>query len=118
MTIGCAKQDVYEKPPTPVRVQAVETSGGASDSRYSASAEPQTRVDLAFKAGGYIQDLARVGGRTVQDGDRVTRGMVLARVRSSDYEEKVKEARSQLADEGALTVRAFSQHSAVQPRLE
>lgn len=98
LTAGCAKQDAYQKPPTPVRVQAVAASAAASGGRYSASVEPRTRVDLAFKAGGYIQELAQVGGRTIQDGDRVTRGMVLARVRPSDYDEKVKQARSQLAE--------------------
>jgi RND family efflux transporter MFP subunit len=81
-----------------VRVQAVERSTSASGIRYSASVEPRTRVDLAFKAGGYIQQLADVGGRTIQDGDRATRGMVLARIRLADYEEKVKQARSQLAE--------------------
>jgi RND family efflux transporter MFP subunit len=98
MTTSCAKQEVYQKPPTPVRVQAVGRSVSASGIRYSASVEPRTRVDLAFKAGGYIQQLAQIGGQTIQDGDRVTRGMVLARIRPGDYEEKVKQARSQLAE--------------------
>ena len=95
---GCAKQEGYQKPLTPVRVQAVARSAATSGVRYSASVEPNTRVDLAFKAGGYIQQLAEIGGRTIQDGDRVTRGMVLARIRLADYEEKVKQARSQLAE--------------------
>lgn len=98
VTASCAEPQPYQKPPTPVRVQAVGGSSTGTDSRYSASVEPHTRVDLAFKAGGYIQELAQVGGRTIQDGDRVTRGMVLARVRPGDYEEKVKQARSQLAE--------------------
>jgi multidrug efflux system membrane fusion protein len=98
LTAGCAKEEAYQKPLTPVRVLAVGRSAAASGIRYSAGIEPQTRVDLAFKAGGYIQQLATVGGRTIQDGDRVTRGMVLARIRSADYEEKVNEARSQLAE--------------------
>jgi multidrug efflux system membrane fusion protein len=98
MTASCAKQEVYQKPPTPVRVQAVGRSASAAGVRYSASVEPRTRVDLAFKAGGYIQQLARIGDRTIQDGDHVTRGMVLARIGPADYEEKVKQARSQLAE--------------------
>lgn len=106
MTIGCAKEEPYQKPPTPVRVQPVARSAPGSGVRYSASVEPRTRVDLAFKAGGYIQQLAEVGGRTIQDGDRVTRGMVLARIRPADYEEKVKQARSQLAEAEAAHVQA------------
>jgi multidrug efflux system membrane fusion protein len=105
-TAGCAKDQAYQKPPTPVRVQAVGRSAADSGVRYSASVEPRTRVDLAFKAGGYIQQLAEVGGRTIQDGDRVTRGMVLARIRPADYDEKVKQARSQLAEAEAAHVQA------------
>lgn len=106
MTAACAKDQAYQKPPTPVRVQAVTRTAAGSGVRYSASVEPRTRVDLAFKAGGYIQQLAEVGGRTIQDGDRVTRGMVLARIRPADYEEKVKQARSQLAEAEAAHVQA------------
>jgi len=106
VTAGCAKDEAYQKPPTPVRVQAVAQTAPGSGVRYSASVEPRTRVDLAFKAGGYIQQLAEVGGRTIQDGDRVTRGMVLARIRPADYEEKVKQARSQLAEAEAAHVQA------------
>jgi multidrug efflux system membrane fusion protein len=103
---GCAKHESYQKPPTPVRVQAVARAAGGSGARYSASVEPRTRIDLAFKAAGYIQQLAEVGGRTIQDGDRVTRGMVLARIRPSDYEEKIKQARSQLAEAEAAQAQA------------
>jgi len=103
---SCAKQEAYQKPPTPVRVQAVGRSASTSGIRYSASVEPLNRVDLAFKAGGYIQQLARIGGRTIQDGDRVTRGMVLARIRPADYEEKVKQAQSQLAEAEAAQAQA------------
>ena len=106
MAASCAKEETYEKPLTPVRVQAVERSAAASGIRYSANVEPRTRVDLAFKAGGYIQQLAEIGGRTIQDGDRVTRGLVLARIRTADYEEKVKQARSQLAEAEAAQVQA------------
>jgi multidrug efflux system membrane fusion protein len=103
-TLNCSKEEAYVKPPTPVRVQAVGRSAAGSGIRYSASVEPRNRVDLAFKAGGYIEHLAEVGGRTIQDGDRVTRGMVLAQIRPGDYDEKINQARSQLGEaEAALT---------------
>ncbi len=101
---GCTKQHPYEKPLTPVRVQVATRATAASGVRYAASIEPNTRVDLAFKAGGYIQSIAKVGGRDIQDGDRVTRGMLLARVKPADYDEKVKQARSQLAEAEAAAV--------------
>lgn len=101
---GCTKQPPYEKPLTPVRVQVANRAAAASGVRYAASIEPNTRVDLAFKAGGYIQSIAKVGGRDIQDGDRVTRGMLLARVKPADYDEKVKQARSQLAEAEAAAV--------------
>lgn len=118
LTASCAKEEAYQKPSTPVRVQAVARTAAGSGVRYSASVEPRTRVDLAFKAGGYIQQLAEVGGRTIQDGDRVTRGMVLARIRVADYEEKVKEARSQLAEAEAAYAQAKAAHDRATQLLE
>ena len=100
---GCAKRR-RTKPLTPVRVQAVSRASAVPGVRDSASVEPNVRVDLAFKAGGYIQSLAEVDGRTIRDGDHVTRGMVLARVKTTDYEEKIKQARSQLAEAEAAAV--------------
>jgi RND family efflux transporter MFP subunit len=108
---GCAQSEPYEKPLTPVRVQAVAHSAAADGVRYSASVEPNTRVDLAFKAGGYIQALARTDGRNIQDGDRVTRGMVLARIHTTDYAEKVKQARSQLAEAEAASAQVNQAHA-------
>jgi RND family efflux transporter MFP subunit len=108
---ACGHNEPYEKPLTPVRVQAVAHSAAADGVRYSASVEPNTRVDLAFKAGGYIQTLATTGGRSIQDGDRVTRGMVLARIHTTDYAEKVKQARSQLAEAEAAAAQINQAHA-------
>jgi len=81
---------------TPVRVRQVEEQSQLAGARYSGTIEPGTRVDLAFKVGGYIRDLAQVKGsgpaaavRKVQEGDFVTKGTVLAVVRESDYEQRV-----------------------------
>lgn len=79
---------------TPVRVRQVEEQSQLAGARYSGTVEPGTRVDMAFKVGGYVRDLAqiKVGGappRKVQEGDFVTKGTVLAVVRESDYEQKV-----------------------------
>jgi hypothetical protein len=45
-----------EKPPTPVRVQAVQSHVTSSGQRYSANINPYTQVNLAFKVAGYIED--------------------------------------------------------------
>ena len=96
-----AKQ--VEKAPVPVKVAAVELNSAESGARYSATIIPRTEVDLAFKVGGYVIALQQVRGvdgrmRDLQEGDRITVGAVLARVRQSDYQVKVKEAQSQASE--------------------
>ena len=80
------------KAPTAVRVRSVERAAAAAAARYSASINPASRVDLAFKVGGYIESVARTVGvdgkpRLLQAGDKVTRGMELASVRKADYQQ-------------------------------
>jgi len=89
-----------EKPAVPVKVAAVEMNSTGNGSRYSATIIPRTEVDLAFKVAGYVAALQQVRGvdgrmRDVQEGDRISAGAVLARVRQSDYQVKVREAESQ-----------------------
>jgi multidrug efflux system membrane fusion protein len=97
---------------TPVRVRQVEEQSQLAGARYSGTVEPGTRVDLAFKVGGYIRDLAQVkpagGGapRKVQEGDFVTKGTVLAVVRESDYEQRVGAANAGLSESVAAQKQA------------
>lgn len=83
--------------PTVVGVQPVQTYSPAKavQARYSAVIKPSLQLDLAFKSGGYVQSILKVrdtdGSRLVQEGDSVTKGTVLARVRSADYQAKVSE---------------------------
>jgi multidrug efflux system membrane fusion protein len=95
---GCRQSEPYQKPVTPVRVIEATHKSVGRNLRYSASVEPETRVDLAFKTPGYVRDLARVGGRILQEGDRVRRGMALAYVRPEGFEEKVAQAKAQVAE--------------------
>jgi RND family efflux transporter MFP subunit len=98
---GCgAKRDdgARTKIVTPVRIRQVEEQSQLAGARYSGTIEPGTRVDLAFKVGGYIRDLAQVKGRKVQEGDFVTKGTVLAVVRESDYEQRVGAASAGLSE--------------------
>jgi RND family efflux transporter MFP subunit len=92
-----------EKPPVPVKVAAVELNSAERWARYSATIIPRTQVELAFKVGGYVDALQQVRAvdgklRDLQEGDRITAGAVLARVRQSDYQVKVKEAESQASE--------------------
>jgi multidrug efflux system membrane fusion protein len=106
---------VAEKPPTLVSVQRVQAqSVGGSALRYSGSIQPYTRVNLAFKVDGYVQQIEQrpdVNGRPrlLQQGDRVTRGTVLARVRQADYSTKVAQAQSQLQGSQSSVATASSQ---------
>jgi RND family efflux transporter MFP subunit len=92
-----------EKPPVPVKVAAVELNSASGGTRYSATIIPRTQVELAFKVGGYVDALQQVRGvdgqlRDIQEGDRISTGAMLARVRQSDYQVKVTEAVSQASE--------------------
>jgi RND family efflux transporter MFP subunit len=104
LTAGCTKVQTTEAPPPrPVRAQAVAAAPPQGAVRYSATIEPFQQVPLAFKASGYVADVVRRNGadgrmRVAQAGDRVTKGIALARVHESDYTERVNQARAKLAE--------------------
>lgn len=88
-------------PPLPVTVQLVSGGGPGGGLRYSASIRPDVQVDVAFKVGGYVDEILQVRGadgrmRNVQDGDYVRRGTVLARVRDREYRDAVAQAQASL----------------------
>lgn len=100
---GCTKETMKQKPAKPVKVKAVETHSSLNDVRYSASIKPAAQVEVAFKVGGYIDDIAREKDpagqwRYIQAGDIVHKGATLARVRQSDYAARVNEAKSQVGE--------------------
>lgn len=78
---GCRQEQPYRKPRTPVRVETVERYPEEAGARYSGNIEPNSRVDLAFRQGGYVVDIMQVRGadgrlRGLQEGDRVSRGAI------------------------------------------
>jgi len=98
-----SKSKPLEKLPVPVKVAAVELNRANSEARYSATIIPRTEVQLAFNVGGYVDALRQFRGvdgkmRDVQEGDRISVGTVLARVRQSDYQVKFKQAESQASE--------------------
>jgi multidrug efflux pump subunit AcrA (membrane-fusion protein) len=103
MVCGCTKADKpVEKTPTPVKVEAVQSYSASNGARYSASIVAGSEVELSFSVGGYLDSILQVKGadgrpRNVQQGDSVSRGLVLASVRVKDYAVKVDQASGQLA---------------------
>src|SRR4051812_11449038 len=97
--MGCGQkaEAPRDKIATPVRVRIVEERTQLAGARYSGSVEPGTRVDLSFKVGGYVRDIAKSkDDKKIQEGDWVTKGTVLAVVRESDYDQHVSAANAGL----------------------
>lgn len=100
---GCSKKESFEKPPIPVKVQKVTAALPAAGLKYSATLIPREQVDLAFKVGGYVEDILKLPGpdgtlRDVQKGDRVEKSAILARIRDTDYQAKLNHANSSLEE--------------------
>lgn len=104
LLFGCRRhEEPQAKPLVPVRVRVVAQTTSQAATRFSGTIEPVTRVDLAFKVGGYIRELAKQRGpdsveRPLQEGDWVKKGTVLAIVRESDYQAKIFSANASLAE--------------------
>jgi hypothetical protein len=106
MMTGCATEKQAEaKPVRPVRVVEAKANANAENPRvrYSANIIPREQVGVAFKTAGYIREVLQVPEadgrlRTVQEGDRVRQGTVLARVDVTDYAEKQNQARASLRE--------------------
>src|SRR5262245_11722248 len=108
---ACRHEEPIRKPPTPVRVEPVRVHSEMEGVRYSATIEPDELVVLSFKIGGYVDSLLRQRGadgmlRPVQQGDRVRRGTVLARLRTEDYEARSRQARAGQAEAAAGLAKA------------
>ena len=112
---GCTRTaETAVKPPTPVKVEVVNSYAAQGGARYSASIVPGSQVEVAFSVGGFIDHIMQVRGvdgrsRNVQQGDSVARGMALAKVRTKDYAVKVDQASGQLAQARASLVTSTRQ---------
>ncbi len=103
---ACHRGREAGKTAVPVRVEAAQQAGASAGVRYSANVQPREQMSLAFKSPGYVREILRLRGsdgrpRNVQQGDTVTRGTVLARVRETDYLERVNHTKAQLAEVAA-----------------
>jgi len=108
---GCSKEHVAVERPTPVEVQSVQPFNGNDIKRFSAVVQPYEQVDLSFRVGGYVDSIAQTAGverklRSIQDGDHVGRGVVLAKLHSADYDARVQQARASVAEAEATLNKA------------
>jgi RND family efflux transporter MFP subunit len=111
VTVACGHDKTADTPLRPVRVEKVHSEAIAGGLRYSATIQPYEQVSLAFKVAGYVSEVRRVAGadghpRNLQQGDMVTRGTVLARINPADYDEKIHQARAQVAEAEAGLAKA------------
>jgi RND family efflux transporter MFP subunit len=110
---GCAAHKPLSQPPQGVQAQAIDghAIGTADGFRFSAVVTPDSEVPLAFRIPGYVIALKQVRSqdgraRDLAEGDRVSRGAVLVRIRSSEYDDKVRQASSQAAAAEAVATKA------------
>lgn len=99
---ACRKESTPEPILTPVRTTEVQTIDTGVGNTYSANIQPYQQVDLAFKSSGYLASIRQVRDadghiRNVDQGDYVTKGTVLATVQPDDYQQKLDQAKAQLA---------------------
>lgn len=94
---GCGGKAAEQGPQAArVQVETVSLTRTQAQERYSASVEPNVRVQLAFNAGGYVTSLKTVGSRPVQAGDPVRRGEALVHLRQSDFQSRRDAATAQV----------------------
>jgi len=110
---GCGSNKPLNQPPQGVQAQAIEKQAGfsADGLRFSAVVTPDSDAPLGFRIPGYVISLKQVRGqdgrmRDLAEGDRVSRGAVLVRIRSSEYQDKVHQASSQAAAAEAVYQKA------------
>jgi RND family efflux transporter MFP subunit len=102
LAAACTKPTPAPPRGVPVKVMPVARTAAGAGTRFSAQIVPATRVDVAFKLGGYVEAIAQVKGvdgrlRNLQEGDVVAAGAALASIRKTEAQQKVAEARAAVA---------------------
>ena len=111
---GCSKPAAVEPAVPTVTGGVAQLMHPDVPERYTASVEPFTQVDLAFKSGGIIEQIHQVRGadgrlRNVEAGDLVAKDTVLALVRPLDYQHHLEGAEAQRAQADAQLAQAQAQ---------
>jgi multidrug efflux system membrane fusion protein len=98
---ACGGDQPPPTPPLPVTIAEVGAAQGADETRYGGAIEADASVDVAFRVSGVVDHVTLVRGadgrmRTLQDGDIVRRGTVLARLRQNEFRDQVSDAEASL----------------------
>ena len=131
--VACRHEATPNKQPLPVHTAMVQSVAVGNSARYSASIVPYSQVDLAFQSSGYVDHVRQVksaggGMRNIDQGDWVTKGTVLAVVDQQNYQDKLLQAKAQLAGAQAQHLKdklsfdristLYSTQSATKPELD
>ena len=110
---GCGSSKPIQQAPQAVQAQLLDHNAAATDAgvRFSAVVTPDMETPVAFRIPGYVIALKQVRGqdgrmRDIQEGDHVDRGAVLARIRATEYQDKVHQATGQAEATEAAVVKA------------
>jgi RND family efflux transporter MFP subunit len=113
MLAGCVSHKRIEQPPQAVQAHRIEAvaPANAGGVRFSAHVSPDSEVALAFRVPGYVVAMKQVRGqsgrmRDLAEGDRVSRGDLLVRIRKAEYREKVQQSASQVEAAKAAALKA------------
>jgi len=103
VSVSFSRSAKEEAAAVPVRISVAEPVTDVTGLRYSANITPRKQVDLSFKVGGYVHEIASLPGpdgitRDVRAGDHVKQGMVLARIDVKDYTVRASQARASLEE--------------------
>ena len=95
---GCHRQKPAEAPKNVVRVVTAESLASCKlqvRSEYIAMLKGDVETDLSFKVGGILELMGRTGEtQDWQEGARVAKGEILARLKQEDFVSSVKSARA------------------------
>lgn len=99
--VACGQGKPPAVPPLPVTVALVDGAADGGESRYGGAIKADASVDVAFRMSGIVDHITRVAGadgrpRTLQDGDRVRKGEVLARLRQDEFRDQMSDAEAGL----------------------
>jgi RND family efflux transporter MFP subunit len=116
LTSGCLGRtggDTDDRIPKAVRLATVEASSGVESTTYSAIIAPNAQVELAFRVSGYVVEVRHTKGtdgrtRALEPGAAVTKGQVLARIRTTDYQAVVDKAQGSRNESTASVTAAES----------
>ena len=109
---ACREVHGEARPPArAVKVIEPQPAGRPSGTRYAVTIQPSQQVLLAFKSGGYVDEVLQRRGadgrlRAIQAGDMVPAGTRLARVRDGDYRERFNQAIASLSELEAAQIKA------------